>query len=355
MLVHVFDDTPHHYNPMRCFFTEQCDIDIEQHFWVRKPCKATAKNTVFNKQVRVYADNGELISKLKSLPQSAQVVFHGLFDVHIWRKLILLSMVKRCSCVIWGAELYRHGKPARSLKQYIAQLIHMGLVKRFRSVVALNPGDASLAGKYLKRKKVQVLPYPLIGYNPEENSQTARNENAPIRIMLGNSAASSNEHEFALERIAHFAPENVEILVPLNYAGKEEYIRKIISKGKSLFGDKFKAITNMLSKDEYDTLLAGVDVTIFAHQRQQGLYVAYAMLLMGKPMFLMASTSSFSNLSDLGFNVYSTESLCDIPFTEMCAMVLEKDENNTRLMSSNFTEQALAPKWSALLNGLFAR
>jgi len=353
MLIHIFDDTPHHYNPMITFFTEKCTLAEEQMFWVKQ--QKPDENALSEKITQTYASPSDLMIKLGQLPKSAQVVFHGLMDVPIWRKLVFSSIASRCSCIMWGTELYRHGRANRAFKFYLTQLNHAILVKRFNKVIALNPGDAKLVSSYLKRNDAQVLPYPLIGIKKPESLIASNLEQAPLKILVGNSAADSNEHIYALKQLAHLASDNVEIIVPLNYAGSEFYIKKVIKAGHELFSGKFKPITHMLDKAAYDNLLASVSLSIFAHQRQQGLYIAYSMLLMGKQMFLRQQTSSFSNFKALDFDVYSTESLTDYSFEQLSDLVKVPSEHNSTLMDMHFTEHALAPRWSTFLNGLTAK
>jgi len=85
------------------------------------------------------------------------------------------------------------------------------------------------------------LPYPLIGFNVDPVSPISEKTETPIKILVGNSAAISNEHEYAFEPLSHLANEKVEIIVPLNYAGTPDYIFEVIKKGLAIFGDKFKA------------------------------------------------------------------------------------------------------------------
>jgi len=347
VLIHVFDDTPHHYKPMESFFSEQCTLSVRQEFWVKKGLKPTS-----SEKFKTYESATELVHLLSRLPSNHKILFHGLFDFQIWRKLIFSSVVKRCSCVMWGAELYRHGESGRSLKSYISQVIHGVMVARFNSVFALTPGDAELVTQYLKRKKVDVLPYPLIGINKNKVEVNSLDENQPLKILIGNSAAQSNEHRFAFKILAHLADENIQIIVPLNYGAEKEYIDEVVELGSNIFGNKFQPITNMLSKAEYDELLVNVDMSVFSHQRQQGLYVAYSMLLMGKAMFLRSSISSFSNFTSLKFKVYATEDLQSYSFKDLCTLAENKNLHNVKLINSHFTEAALAPKWNVSLSKL---
>jgi len=367
MLIHIFENTPHHYIGMQEFYIEQCQINQKQAFWVKAPNLSEVLCKEASKQYFVtYTDRDELLAKLNNLKKTDTVIFHGLTDAKLWLKLVFHHVVKRSSCVIWGYELYRHTHQQRSIKQIIIQCIHCLLMQRMQKVITLNPGDGDLVQKYLKRKNVEIIPYPLIGFaltqpiiaKPIQLKETEKNNglaNAlserPLKLLIGNSAAKSNEHIDAFKQIMHLAEHNIEVIVPLNYAGKEGYIKQVIKSGNTLFGKKFTPITTMLSKQAYNELLQDIDVAIFAHNRQQGLYVAYAMLLMGKPLFLRENTTSFDNLRSLGFSVSSLSQLSGYDFEvfkKLCD--LEGDENRT-LMEKHFTEKALAPKWSHLLNG----
>ena len=66
---------------------------------------------------------------------------------------------------------------------------------------------------------------------------------------------------------------------------------------------------------------------------------------MGKPIFLLQSTSSYKNLSELGFNIHATDSLAEMSAAEFAQVITSQDSTNQQLMQSHFTEAALAPKW----------
>lgn len=345
-VIHVFADTPHHYIPMQQFFSAQCKPSCEQLFWI-KSAKPVAGFTH-------YKNNNELFALLNNLDKNVQVVFHGLFDMHTWKKLLFNPIVKRSSCVLWGGELYRHTKAGRTIKQRIVHGLHALLINRFKQVFALNQGDAQLAQKVFKRKHVAVLPYPLIGMQVIKRDGAENTSEQVIKILVGNSASPSNNHIDALNKLAHLAGDNIEIIMPLNYAGEPDYVERVISHANSLFKNKVTAITSMLSKAQYDALLNEVSMTVFAQQRQQGLYVAYAMLLMGKPLFLLGSTSSYANLSALGFKLYKTDFLATMRFSELAYLTSTLGSNNANLMQQHFTETALAPKWRTMLQNLHA-
>jgi len=345
MIIHVFADTPHHYYPMREFFLNTCAVDKTQKFWVKK-----LVNEAIDPSLTYYSDASDLVSKLKTLSDSTQIVFHGLFDIHVWKLLMFSNILKRCHCVFWGAELYRHGKPQRTLKDRIAQVIHGVFINRLNNVFALNSGDAVLAQKLLMRRHVKVLPYPIIGVENNINTKLWDVEPSVFKLLVGNSAAASNNHFEALKALSHFSDENIEIIVPLSYAGTPDYIKKVIEYGHELFGDKFLPITDMMAKEKFDNLLAEMNACIFAHDRQQGLYAVYAMFLMGKSVFLKQATTSFENFNQQRFTVNSFETLSEMSFTNFSELVKENDHYNSQLMKTHYTESALSPKWSKMLS-----
>jgi dTDP-N-acetylfucosamine:lipid II N-acetylfucosaminyltransferase len=343
-VIHVFADTPHHYLVMKQFFEQQCQPNCNQQFWVKSADPVAG--------LVCYATNAKLFELLDKLDSAEQVIFHGSFDMHTWKKLLFHPIIKRSSCVLWGGELYRHTKAGRTLKQRLVHVLHALVINRYNRVFALNPGDAKLAQQVLRRKTVEVLPYPLIGMKVQHIENKANSSEQPIKILVGNSASASNNHIDALNKLAHLASDNIEVIMPLNYGGEPDYVERVIRHAHSLFGNKVNAITTMLSKQQYDTLLNEVSATVFAQQRQQGLYVAYAMLLMGKPLFLLGETSSYSNLMSLGFDVFKTENLTDYNYKQLALLVSSQNNENAHLMTQHFTEKALAPKWRDMLQTL---
>lgn len=353
MLIHIFEDTPHHYIPMSTFFSTKCTLVQEQEFWVRSKETCTKENGTPNPDgFFEYTNAADLVKRLTEKSPETTFVFHGLLDVNIIWRLLFSVIISRCSCVIWGYELYRYSQKKLPIKLIITKWLHRLLLSRFNKVINLTPGDAEILTQVLKRKTTTVLPYPGIGLTGLKVTPTKREDEQTIKIMVGNSAASSNEHLDAFESLKHLKEENIEIVVPLNYAGEQTYIKNVISEGEKYFGEKFKPITNMLNKEEYDKLLEKIDMTVFSHHRQQGLYVVYAMLLMGKPVYMREGTSSYQNFISLGFSINPFESLILTNIENISQQIASNNLSNQTLMNRHFTEEALAPKWSLMLNDL---
>jgi hypothetical protein len=326
-------------------------IVFNQHFWAwAHPEQETKAGFIY------YQDNNDLITQMSAEPKSTRFVFHGMFTRRLWLKLVLSFLPKRCTWVCWGSELYQHkvAKPSdkRSLKGFLALRLHILLVRRFQCVFSLNQGDGELIKQLLCQREVDVLPYPFIGSSGIATDTDNRDKKTKT-ILLGNSAAPSNEHIEALTWLAHLSEQPIKILVPLNYGGDPKYVETVVEHGKALFAEKFIAITDMLDKREYDKLLASIDVCVFGHHRQQGLYVVYSVFARQKKMYIRSSTSTYEGLKANGFVVFPSEDIASHSFDEFINIDFKTTEQNAQLMQYTFSPEALIPKWHEALSRLF--
>ncbi|SUI75370.1 TDP-N-acetylfucosamine:lipid II N-acetylfucosaminyltransferase [Shewanella morhuae] len=367
MIVHIFENIPHHYHNFMRFFVEYAshdssgavvsnnnsimhkvyipiDTNLETHN------DNMAKMTLLDCEVCSYDGHKSLIKALKAEDPNRQFIFHSMLSRRLWLELMLTSLPARSHWVSWGGDLYQNIFVQATFKQQVAKWVQALTCRRFASVKSLNPGDGQLIKQILGRKKVDTLPYPLVGVEvPTRLTETAK---SPCTLLLGNSAAPSNNHFELLAAVAHLKNKEIKVVMPLNYAGSQDYIATVIKQGEQLFGDKFEPLLNMLTKQEYDQLLLAVDVAVFAHDRQQGLYVAYHMMLHGKKLFLKQSTTSYSNFIQYGFYVQSLSELASYDYSQLLVIEPQQQRHNQQQMINTFTEQALGPQWFAFFSQL---
>ncbi|RRS10096.1 4-alpha-L-fucosyltransferase [Pseudoalteromonas sp. J010] len=340
MLVHIFSDTPHHYQPMMAFY-ERC-FDGEQAIWVLGSAKDKAGKILF------FSTEQMLFAALQRQSKKSRFIFHGLFSPVLIRKLALSRLLSRSICVLWGAEIYRNEKVS-GIKNQLNWFAHRLLLNRVKRVFTLNSGDADLVKRYMRMtRKVDVLPYPLIDFNLTKIKPPCDR----IKILMGNSADPANNHKQLIDQLAHVNLPNIDIYAPLNYGGALEYVEEIKHYAQEKLKARFYPITKLMTKEEYDRLLCEVDMSLFAHHRQQGLYVVYAMLLQGKPMYLNTYTSTYHTLTQLGFRLFDIETFSTLSVDTIVEQKKRVIEDNVQLMRESFTESALAPKWDAALKEL---
>lgn len=341
-LIHIFSDTPHHYIQMQRFLEQAGkELDCEQIYLV-----ADNLDREHRQGFEYFQGAKSLMRIMQAEPISTKFIFHGLFNRELWLPLCLSTLPKRCSWVCWGSDLYQHKLTKRTWKRRKEHFLHRILTARFEAVIALNAGDGELIKQLLWNIPVCVLPYPLLA---SDGADSSASEEINTVILIGNSGTPDNEHTEALNWLAKFAENSIEVVIPLNYGGTKEYINEVIDKGKELFGNKFTPITEMLVQDEYDKLLARVNVAVFAHKRQQGLYVVYSMLKHGRKMFIRSDTSSFSGLTSSGFTIFPSENIPEMTFENFIHQESTIDQENSKLMHKVYSEEALLPKWNAQL------
>ena len=98
----------------------------------------------------------------------------------------------------------------------------------------------------------------------------------------------------------------------MSYGGNQEYIEYVIKKGKQFFGNRFIPIMEFMEPEDYFSLLKQIDVAIMNHNRAQAVGNVFALLYLGKPVFLKSETSTFKELTDLGFKLFKVEDLADV-------------------------------------------
>jgi hypothetical protein len=89
-------------------------------------------------------------------------------------------------------------------------------------------------------------------------------------ILLGNSAAASNNHVDVLRILADRGLEGRKVIVPLSY-GDREYAARVAEAGRSLLGSDFIPLTDFLPLEKYNELLSQCGTVIMGHRRQQGI------------------------------------------------------------------------------------
>jgi len=89
-------------------------------------------------------------------------------------------------------------------------------------------------------------------------------------ILLGNSASPTNNHLEMLKLLAGQDLAGRRVLVPLSY-GNQAYASSIVRAGRDLLGDRFVPLTDFLSLDAYNDLLADCGTVVMGSQRQAGL------------------------------------------------------------------------------------
>lgn len=217
----------------------------------------------------------------------------------------ILSKIKKAYWIMWGQDLYCY----RTSKSKLNEFCRGRLIRNLRGIIFHVKGDYELAKKWYNTKAM----YFRGGYssdfsvfekfNPKLNHREDVSE--VYRIQVGNSASPQNRHIDAFEKLKKLDLNNVEIYVPLSYAGSKEYIESVIEKGKAFWGDKFFPLIDFMSGEEYSQYLNSIDIAIFNMDRQMALGNITRLALMGKKVYINDYTTSWDFYNEHGVRIYA--------------------------------------------------
>lgn len=280
-----------------------------------------------------------------------KIFFHKLPEDRFVILGLLLApwLYKKCYWCIWGGDLYSYIYRSKSLKSNIMELIRRHLIRNMKGLITQLKGDYELAKKWYgtKGKYYYSFVYPSNLYKDYNLEQIVKDPKKKY-IQVGNSACETNNHIDVFARLSKYKNENIEIICPLSYSGKEEYIKQVIESGYNIFGkEKFTPITDFMPYDEYLKLLAKVDVAIFDHQRQRGLGNIITLLGLGKKVYIREEITTWQFCIDHELKVYSTNDDFNDIFEEMSEEIKQKNMENVK---TKFSEEKLVNSLKDIFN-----
>lgn len=286
----------------------------------------------------IYARRFRRITALIQMIRAQRVILHGLYYKKFTRVLQFFpNLLKKCFWVIWGSDLYAYQKHSRHDSYERARAKVIGKMGNFITHVH---GDYLLAHEWYSASGHY---HPCFAYpsNTFKELRLPPIHKKHITILAGNSAAKSNEHEDLFEKLYPFRNENIVIICPLSYGDASN--AQVISKlGNELFGDKFIPLLEMQPLEEYQKLLANVDIAIFAHKRQQAMGNTISLLGLGKKVYLRTNVTSWTVFADRNITTFDFDDFSYEPIEDSVA------RNNIEQIRFHFSESMLTKQWSAI-------
>jgi len=163
-----------------------------------------------------------------------------------------------------------------------------------------------------------------------------------IKIQINNSCDFSTLE--MLDILLKYKKENIKITTILSY-GKLEYKKKIIQKGKNIFGDKFEYVDKFMPPEEYARYLSNIDILILNQNRQQGVGNTYASLYLGNKVFISKKISTFEDFNNSGIKIYATEDIKDLSFEDFVKNDYKEKTKNI-MEREIYNEFYIVQKWN---------
>ena len=247
------------------------------------------------------------------------------------------ELLHKCYWIIWGSDIYTE-MPETEEANY---------VKKNVKAVITNFDKELYHKKYNKDKKVLALPfYPSVINNAILDSAFKIDKDY-ISIQINNSADISTIE--MLDILSKFKNENIKIYTILSY-GMTKFNNEIISKGTNILGNKFIAITEYLTPEQYAQHLKNIDILILNQNRQQGVGNIRCSLYLGNKVFIRNEVSTFNGFLEKGYKIFDTNKIKDIDFKEFILISNEEKVNNRKLVESYFDNTDIKKSWEIFYN-----
>lgn len=300
-------------------------------------------------------DEKNLFWLYKELAGADKIIFHNLSVTFYVMLMVYLipSIAKKASWLVWGGDLYCHNnRPIRMLDRFVEHMRKI-IISRLPYIATLTTGDYNLALKWYETNAKNIR----INYCDENEInilKDVKKRNLPkydtVNILLGNSATESNCHIDMLNVLSKFRNENICIYVPLSY-GNMEYAEKVKTYGSKIFGNKIIYIEEFMERREYFSLLARMQVTIFNHNRQQALGNIFAMLYLGKKVYLRQGTTMWNEITDFWkYHVFPTEEIGRETLTGLCEYNNINKSENIEIAERFYDVKNKVAEWSVFFD-----
>lgn len=270
----------------------------------------------------------DLISLFALIRRYDSIILNGMFYRN--SVLMLLSMLcfgKKTGWIIWGGDLYReHG----SIRKFCISLLRL-------SYLAISvPQDYNVYYKKFGEFKgvkvdfwfphsVDILPEPKKHFSSIECT----------RVMVGNSATSSNRHVSVFDMLAGQLDQNFTVVLPLAY-GDSEYKTYIIDYAIKTFGrERVEIADQFIPANDYAEFIQSIDVIIYNHDRQQGGQTILLAAALGVSLVLCKENPFYEFLANENVCVNSFENLVDIK--KLKSPTIESVEAARKIISDDFS------------------
>ena len=158
---------------------------------------------------------------------------------------------------------------------------------------------------FFHAKRVDFTYFDMKPYATHENIDmpTASGSN----ILLGNSAGETNNHIDVMKRLSSIDLNDKKIIAPLSYAGRKDYVKRVVAAGQHYFGSRFIPLNTFIPLVEYQQLFESCQYAIYAIERQQALSNVWLALWNGLTVFMSKTSPLYQHLNRQGYHLFTVQ------------------------------------------------
>lgn len=289
--------------------------------------------------------------------KAERIVLNGLFNYKIMLLFLpFFNLLKKIVWLPWGGDLYFDKNEALTNKLKLILLVRRLFLKRILMIATPTHGDFLNAKKWYSPSSSyiesgpNIFPFEKVDL---DSIRQSRKQNEVIRIQVGNSGTSANQHMEVFEYLAALDFSNLEIYAPLVAAPKyRSYVDSVVEAGTRFFGDRFKPQLELVSPDEYIKYLGTLDLLILNHWRQQGFGNVVIALYLGVKVFIRSEVSIWPYLTEkLQCELWDSAKLRDLDLADLVSYSEDAKNRNRRNISCLFERSWQREMWSRIYHG----
>lgn len=291
-IYHLFTESHHHTRPLLQFFNEFPDDHSHGFLIFDRFDNFNMYRDINGLELHFFSRNSQLFPWLRSKTEIFDLlVIHGFLNHTLWELLLENEELRRKTVwVVFGADLLIHqymlDDPERlakieSIRRLILKDLHRVLTFTVteEELVFHKYGHMNNLGRYIYCQRYDSS--TKLNLSPELNSFL----NSGLKTaVVGNSGDPSNNHVQVIQNL-HDAGFCGQILLPVNYAARGDYIISLKDICANYFPGRYYLLTDHVKNDNYFSILSYCDYFVMGHKRQQaGQHWLYA-LYRGKPIY----------------------------------------------------------------------
>ncbi len=298
---------------------------------------------------------------LRILEESNLIIFTGIFDSLGLLRFLPRHILKKTYLQFWGGDFYYFAerRPLTDVSWNYWKHERVKCFKKCAGFIFLIEGEYEKFQESFKiRKPYFVAPMPAdsrIHFRIKE--LRGKRRGSCTKVLIGNSATSTNHHMGVIDWIARYRDEDMEVYIPLSYGGDNEYCEKIMAYAADKLGDKFYPVLNYMDLNSYIEFVADMDIGIFNNNRQQAMGNILMCLGLGKKVYLREDTSMWARYVEDGYQVFpikKTECMTYegfIDFDEAAGVKNQMlyDEKETEDKAIRLWEKVIKPFWGGVV------
>lgn len=301
------------------------------------------------------------IRKIVHDEECTNIFIHYLSNIYLF-PLFFKKKKQKTYWMTWGGDYYSYinfplfDKETAKIvsinekKRIIDKLLNIFrnyVIKHKVDYVSISPYEYDILTSYYKIQPKRInfkYPNPVtLKIEKEYKELSSKKEKI---ILVGNSGAAENNHIDAFLKLSKLTG-SFKLIVPLSYAYEENYREKVISMGRTLFGDKFIPLLDYMTPEHYYEILLTVDVAVMNHFRQQAAGNMRTLIELGKKIYINETNPLYHTF--IQNNVYLSPMPKDY-FDESIFIEYSEAEKkqNIKGLESFYSEEIIAKYMDAL-------